>query len=131
QYRGVDAVGHRGHQHVGALYGVGELCGCHGLVIEVELSVEEFAHARLDAIRKLARDDDYRFFALRHDFRPSSLPPAGQEVRSVQVSLTAVLDTSLSWRRHLSLTDARVKTKARSDRRRLRAAIAIHLFPMA
>ena len=58
QHRGVDAVGHRGHQHVGALYGVGELCGRHGLVIEVELSVEEFAHARLDAIRKLARDDD-------------------------------------------------------------------------
>jgi hypothetical protein len=68
QYGRIDAVGHRGHQHIGVLYGVGELRRGHGLVIEVELGVEQLAHARLDAVRKLAGDDDQRSFAVRHGF---------------------------------------------------------------
>ena len=64
--RGVDAVGHGRHQHVGGLHRLGELGLAHRLVVEVEPRVEQLAHAGFDAVGQLARDDDQRFFGLGH-----------------------------------------------------------------
>ena len=60
EHRGVDPVGHGRHQHVGGFHRLGQLGLGHRLVVEVEPGVEQFAHARLDAVGQLARDDDQR-----------------------------------------------------------------------
>jgi hypothetical protein len=62
----VDAVGHRGHEHVGLLHGGDQLGLGHGMVVDVEARVEQLAHARLDRVRQLARDDDEGFLPARH-----------------------------------------------------------------
>ena len=84
QYGRIDAVGYRGYQHIGVLHGVGELGRAHGLVIEVELCVEQLSHARLDAVWELAGDDDQRSFAVRHglDLRHFAAPRTSKASRS-------------------------------------------------
>ena len=94
EHRGVDAVGHGRHQHVGGLQRLGELGLAHRLVVEIEAGVEQLAHAGFDAVGQLARDDDQGFFGLRHACarlwlrlsRPENSPP-------VQSSLTGLGDT--------------------------------------
>ena len=66
QHRGIDAVGNGGDQHVGLLGGLDELGLAHRLVVEIEPRVEQFAHARFDALGQLAGDDDERLLARRH-----------------------------------------------------------------
>ena len=68
---GVDAVGDGGHQHVGLAHGGHQLGLGHGAVVDVEPGVEQLAHARLDRIGQLARDDDERLFSARHGFLES------------------------------------------------------------
>ena len=58
------SVGDGRHQHVGGLDRLGELGLAHRLVVEVEPRVEQLAHARLDAVGQLARDDDQRLLAV-------------------------------------------------------------------
>ena len=74
QHRCVDAVGHGRHQHVGDLHRLGELGLAHRLVVEVELRVEQLAHAGLDAVRQLARDDDQRLLGFGHISRLAPAP---------------------------------------------------------
>jgi hypothetical protein len=62
QQGAIDPVRHGRHQDVRRLDRLGELGMAHGSVGDVEARVEQLAHARLDRIRKLARDDDERFF---------------------------------------------------------------------
>ena len=66
----------------------------HRLVVEIEPRVEQLAHARFDAVRQLARDDDQRLFAFGHfsAFRRSAWP-AGR-IPDVQASLTAPAETA-------------------------------------
>ena len=59
--RAVDAVGDGGHQHVRRLDRLGELGLAQRLVVDVEARVEQLAHARLDCLRQLARDDHQGF----------------------------------------------------------------------
>ena len=61
-----DQVGDRRHQHVGGARGLRDLVGAHGLVVEIEPRVEQFAHPGLGRIRQLAGDDDERLFLDRH-----------------------------------------------------------------
>ena len=51
QHRCVDPVGDGGNQHVGILHRFGQFGLGHGLVVEIEPRVEEFAHAGLDSVR--------------------------------------------------------------------------------
>ena len=44
----------------------GELGLAHRLVVDVEFRVEQLAHARLDTLRQLARDDHQRLLPVRH-----------------------------------------------------------------
>ncbi len=106
QDRGIDAIGHGRHQHVGTLHGIGELGRGHGLVVEVEARVEQLAHAGLDAVRQLARDDDQRLFAVRHGSTCACPRPRGTKLRSfVEGSLTTVPETGFAFdgrgRKHL------------------------------
>jgi hypothetical protein len=64
QHRGVDAVGHRRHQHVGDLHRLGELGRAHRLVVEIQPGLEQLAHARLDIVGQFARYDDQRLFSI-------------------------------------------------------------------
>ena len=66
EHRGVDAVGDGRHQHVGGLHRLGELGLAHRLVVEIEPRVEQLAHAGLDAVGQLARDDDQRLLGFGH-----------------------------------------------------------------
>ncbi len=62
--RGIDSVGHRWHQNVGALHGGDQFRLRAGAVIEIEFGVEKLAHARLDGLGQLARDVDLGLFFL-------------------------------------------------------------------
>ena len=66
EHRGVDPVGDRRHQHVGAFRGRDEFGLAHRLVVEIELRVEQFAHADFDAVGQLAGHDDQGLLAGRH-----------------------------------------------------------------
>ena len=66
EHRGIDAVRHRGHQHVGALHRLGQIGLAHGLVVEIEARIEQLAHAGLDDVRQLAGDDHQELFGFRH-----------------------------------------------------------------
>ena len=66
--RRVDAVGDGRHQHVGFLDRRDQLGAAHRPVVEVQPRVEQFAHARFDLVRQLARDDDERLLAAGHCF---------------------------------------------------------------
>jgi len=66
QHRGVDAVGDGRHQHVGLFHRRGELGMAERGVIQVEFGVEQFAHARFDAVRQSARHHNQRLFPIRH-----------------------------------------------------------------
>ena len=61
-----DLVGHGGNQHIGGANGVGDLLRAHRRIVEIEPRVEQFAHAGLDRVRQLARDDNERLFLDRH-----------------------------------------------------------------
>ena len=120
EQRGVDPVGDGRHQHVGDLHGLGELGLAHRLVVEVEPRVEQFAHARFDRVRQLARDDDQRLLAFCHfpASRRSAWPSLrhGPHCRIVQASLTAPAETRElpARRRPVPLYQmARAKTKRR------------------
>ena len=118
EHRGVDAVGDGRHQHVGGLHRLGELGLAHRLVVEVEPRVEQLAHARFDAVRQLARDDDQRFFGLRHACARLSL---GLSL-GLRFAARSVLFNRArrNWPRPIavrvelgpSLSDGRFKTKA-------------------
>jgi hypothetical protein len=56
--RAIDAVRNRGHQDVRDLHSVGQLGLRHWRVVGVEARIEQFAHARFDDVRQLARNDD-------------------------------------------------------------------------
>ncbi len=56
----IDAVRDGGDQHVGDFQGFGDLALRQGRVIDVEPGVEQLAHAGLDDIGQLARDNDDR-----------------------------------------------------------------------
>jgi hypothetical protein len=77
QHGGVDAVGDGGHQDVGILHGFRQFGLGHGLIVEIEPRVEEFAHAGLDSVRKLACDDDQGLLAVRHGSTSSARPAKG------------------------------------------------------
>ncbi len=65
--RAIDAVGDGRHEDVGDLGRLHELRLRHRLVVDIELGVEELAHACFDDVRQLARDDDDRLLgSLRH-----------------------------------------------------------------
>ena len=44
----IDMVGDRRHEHVGLAHRLGDFRFGHGLIIEIELRVEQFAHPGLD-----------------------------------------------------------------------------------
>ena len=66
--RRVDAVGDGRHQHVGLLDGGDQLGLAHRAVVEVQPRVEQLAHAGLDRVGQLARDDDERLLPAGHCF---------------------------------------------------------------
>ena len=80
-----DLVGDGRHQHVGGAHRLGDLLRRHRRIVEIEPRVEQFAHAGLDRVRQLARDDDERLFLNRHVLL---------SMRLVQTSLTRVFDTA-------------------------------------
>ena len=109
EHAAVDPVGDGRHQHVGDLDGLDQLGLAHRLVVEVQPRVEQLAHARLDAVRQLARDDHQRLLRRCHSLplaqisaRPGlrSAPATGVRrddgafaASAVQASLTALADT--------------------------------------
>ena len=58
----VDPVRHRGHEHLGLGHGGREFGGAHRRVRFIEPGLEQLAHAGLNDLGELARDDDERFF---------------------------------------------------------------------
>jgi hypothetical protein len=66
EHSGVDAVRYGGHQHIGGLHHFGQVGLAHGLVVEVEVRVEQLAHASLDGVRQFAGDDHQGLFGFRH-----------------------------------------------------------------
>ena len=77
----VDAVGDGRHQHVGHFHCLDQLGRRHRPVVDVELSVEQFAHARLDRVGQPARDDDQRLLLHRGLPVESSLTMERQTMR--------------------------------------------------
>ena len=67
EYRRVDAVGHRGDEHIRALHCVRKLGDGQRPILEIKLRVEQFAHPRFNSVRQLARHHDKRPFAICHD----------------------------------------------------------------
>jgi len=65
------AVRDGGHQHVGLAHGGHQFGLRHGAVVDVQPRIEQLAHARLDRVGQLARDDDERLFSARHCFLES------------------------------------------------------------
>jgi len=65
---GVDLVGDGRDQHVGIAERRREIGLAHRRVVDVQPRVEQLAHARLDLIRQLARDDDKRLLFAGHSF---------------------------------------------------------------
>jgi hypothetical protein len=61
-----DLVGDGRHQHVGGAYRFGDLRLAHRRVIEIELRVEQLAHAGLYRVGQFAGDDDERLLLNRH-----------------------------------------------------------------
>jgi hypothetical protein len=61
-----DLVGDGRHQHVGGADRIGDLLGGQRRIVEIEPGVEQLAHAGLDRVRQLARDDNERLFLDRH-----------------------------------------------------------------
>ncbi len=57
-------VGHGRHQNVGGLHRLDQLRLRHRHVVEVQPRIEQFAHARFDALRQLARHHHQRLFSL-------------------------------------------------------------------
>ena len=72
---GVDPVGNRRHQHIGRLQGLHQLRTAHWPVGVVQARVEQFAHARFDHVRKLARHDDRRLLAAHQCLSPRDAGP--------------------------------------------------------
>ncbi len=58
----VDQVGDGGHQDIGRTHGIGDLLVGQRRIVEIELRVEQLAHAGLDRVRQFARDDNERLF---------------------------------------------------------------------
>ena len=50
------------------------------LVVVIEPGLEQLPHARFDALRQLARDDDQRFLGFRHAYLLSE--PAGSPFKT-------------------------------------------------
>ncbi|ENN84449.1 hypothetical protein RHSP_22289 [Rhizobium freirei PRF 81] len=65
----VDAVRHRGHQHVDRSDSLNEFGLGARTIVNVEFGIEELAHPRFHCIRQFARDVDFRFFLRRHGER--------------------------------------------------------------
>ena len=61
-----DFVGDGGHQHIGGADRVRDLIRRQRRIVEIEPGVEQLAHAGLDRVRQLARDDNERLFLNRH-----------------------------------------------------------------
>jgi hypothetical protein len=61
-----DLVGDGGHQDIGCADRVGDLLARQRRIVEIEPGVEQLAHAGLDRVRQLARDDNERLFLNRH-----------------------------------------------------------------
>jgi hypothetical protein len=61
-----DLVGDGRNEHVRRAHCFGDLLGRHRRIVEIEACIEQFAHAGLDRIRQLARDDNERFLLNRH-----------------------------------------------------------------
>ena len=61
-----DLVGDGRHQHIGRAHRVGDLLWRQRRIVEIESRVEQLAHAGLDRVRQLARDDNERLFLNRH-----------------------------------------------------------------
>ena len=77
-HMGVDAVGDGGDQHVGGLHRLDDLLRRHRRIVEIEAHVEQFAHARLDALGELAGDHNDRLLPghSRSISRPAAAPRA-------------------------------------------------------
>jgi len=71
-HRLVDAVVDGGHENVGRLHRLDQGLLRHLLVGEIEPGIEEFAHARLDAVRQAARHHHERFFSDCHADLPET-----------------------------------------------------------
>ena len=98
-HRSVDAVRHGRDEHIMALHGGDEFRLRLRRVVDVELGLEELAHARLDRIRQFPRDEHARLLLLmQHPLAPLS----------VERSLTKLPDSGF-LRRHF-LTDGAAET---------------------
>jgi hypothetical protein len=86
-HAGVDDVGDGGNEHVGFAHRVDNVALAHRLVVEVETSVEQFAHPRLDQIGELTGDDNQGLL-LRH--QALSSPPFPPRAAARQISTTFV-----------------------------------------
>ena len=101
----VDAIRDGGNQHVRDLHRVCEVGLAHRFVVEVELRVEQLAHAGLDPVGQLASDDDDRLLGFGHVLRwgvgtwqkVTTRSPPARFLRSVQASLTLPPDTALPF----------------------------------
>ena len=58
QYAPVDAVGHRGDEHVGGLHRFDQLFPGKGRVIKIEPRIEQLAKPGFHHVRQLARDNN-------------------------------------------------------------------------
>ena len=65
---GVDLIGDGRHQNIGLAHRLDDLGLGHRLVVDVEASVEQLAHAGLDEFRQPPRDHNEGFF-LGHERR--------------------------------------------------------------
>ena len=61
-----DLVGDGGYQDIGRADRIGDLFRRQRRIVEIEPGVEQLAHAGLDRVRQLARDDNERLFLNRH-----------------------------------------------------------------
>ena len=89
-----------------------------GLSSRIEAGVEQLAHARLDAVGQLARDDDQRLLTLGHlaslEHAAGTVPICGLQA-PVQASLTRPADTAAygtsAGPSRPSVSDGRAKTR--------------------
>ena len=60
--RGIDPVGDGRHQHIGAAHGGDSSSRLRGAIVDIQLGIEQLAHAGLDDVGQFAGDVDPRSF---------------------------------------------------------------------
>ena len=99
---GVQPVGDRRHEDVGPARGVDQLLAAEGVVVEIEIDLEQLHHPRFDRVGEFSRDDDGRA-VLGHEGRGRADTGA---LRSAPSSLANASKPHNRRRRRIAAADA-------------------------